>query len=59
LEIINIKIKSISSALKNKPSFNKMIATQLAQIVVAVPAVDSEKILGQPEAPVENVSMVG
>jgi hypothetical protein len=58
LESINIKIETLSSALKNQLSFNKMIKTQLAQIVVAVPAVDSRKILGQPEAPVENVSMV-
>jgi hypothetical protein len=57
LENINIKIESLSSALKNQLSFNKMVETQLAQIV-AVPTVEPGKVLGQPEAPVENVSMV-
>jgi hypothetical protein len=58
LESINIKIETLSSALKNQLSFNKMIQTQLAQIAIVVPAVDSRKIPGQPEAPVENLSMV-
>ena len=35
-----------------------MIETQLAQIAAALPAVESGKIPGQPETPVENVSMV-
>ena len=35
-----------------------MIETQLAQIVVSLPAVESGKIPGQPESPVENISMV-
>ena len=35
-----------------------MIETQLAQIAVSLPAVESGKIPGQPEAPVENVNMV-
>ena len=35
-----------------------MIETQLAQIVALLPAVESGKIPGQPESPVENVSMV-
>jgi hypothetical protein len=58
LESINIKIETLSSALKNQLSFNKMIETQLAQIAIAIRAVDSGKILGQPEAPVEKVNMV-
>jgi hypothetical protein len=41
LESINLKIETLSSALKNQLSFNKMIETQLVQIVAAVPAVDS------------------
>ena len=44
--------------LKNQLSFSKMIETQLAQIAALLPAVENGKILGQPEAPVENVSMV-
>ena len=35
-----------------------MIETQLAQIAASLPAVESGKIQGQPESPVENVSMV-
>ena len=55
LENLNVKLETLSSMLKNQLSFNKMIETQLAQIATAV---ESEKILGQPETPVENVSMV-
>ena len=35
-----------------------MIETQLAQIVASLPTIESAKIPGQPETPVENVSMV-
>jgi len=35
-----------------------MIETQLAQIVASLQVVESRKISGQPETPVENVSMV-
>jgi len=35
-----------------------MIGAQLAQIAASLPAVESGKIPGQPESPVENVSMV-
>ena len=35
-----------------------MIETQLAQIAASLPAGESGKIPGQPESPVENVSMV-
>ena len=58
LECLNVKLETLSSTLKNQSSFNKMLETQLAQIAASVPAVESEKILGQPEAPVENVNMV-
>jgi hypothetical protein len=58
LESINIKTETLSSALKNQLSFNKMFETQLAQIVAAVPTVDSMKISQQPEARVENVNLV-
>ena len=44
--------------LKNQLSFSKMIETQLAQIAASLPAIESGKIPGQPESPVENVSMV-
>jgi len=49
IENINSKIESLSSSVKNQLSFNKMIETQSAQIVVAIPANHSGKISGQPE----------
>ena len=58
LESLNVKLEALSSTLKNQLSFNKMIETQLAQIAISLPAVESGKIPGQPESPVENVSMV-
>ena len=42
LESINAKVETLSSAIKNQLSFNKMIETQLAQIAAVVPF--SEKI---------------
>jgi hypothetical protein len=57
LESINRKIETLSSALKNQLSFNKMIKTQLVQIAATIPMNDFKK-LGQPEAPVENISLV-
>ena len=58
LESLNVKLETLSSTLKNQLSFNKMIETQLAQIAAALLAVESGKIQGQPETPVEKVSMV-
>ena len=58
LESLNVNLETLSSTLKNKLSFNKMIETQLAQIAASLPAVESGKILGQHETPIENVSMV-
>ena len=49
LENINIKIKGLTSSVKNQLSFNKMIETQLAQIATAIPVDNKGKILGQPE----------
>ena len=58
LENINAKVETLSYALKNQLSFNKMIETQLAQIATVVPVSESGKILGQPESPVETANMV-
>ena len=58
LESLNVKFETLSSSHKNQLSFNKMIETQLAQIAASLSAVESGKIPGQPESPVENVSMV-
>jgi hypothetical protein len=51
LESINIKIETLSLALKNQLILNKMIKTQLVQVVAAIPAVDIGKILGNPRLP--------
>ena len=49
IENINSKLKNLSSSMKNQLSFNKMIETQIAQIVAAIPVNRSGKILGQPK----------
>ena len=58
IENINSKLENLFSSVKNQLSFNKMIETQIAQIVAALPIFDSVKILGQPETPLEYVKMV-
>ena len=40
---------SFASAIKNQHSFNKMIESQIAQLVAAIPPSDKGTILGQPE----------
>jgi hypothetical protein len=42
-ESLNVKIDSLSSALKDQLSFNEMIETQLAQLVASVPPVENAK----------------
>ena len=49
LENINSRIESLTSSIKNKPSFNKMIEIQIAQIAAAILVNHSGKILGQPK----------
>ena len=46
LESLNVKLEALSSTLKNQLSFNKMIETQLAQIVASLQVVESRKIPG-------------
>ena len=46
LENLNAKVETLSSALKNQLSFNKMSETQFAQIAATVPVFKSGKILG-------------
>jgi hypothetical protein len=58
LESLNVKIDSLSSALNNQLSFNKMIETQLAQLDALVPCVEDGKIPGQPVSSCENVCAV-
>jgi hypothetical protein len=47
LENINNKMDSFASSIKNQHSFNKMIESQIAQLVAVVPPSDKGKILGQ------------
>jgi hypothetical protein len=54
LENINSKIESLSSSIKNQ-CFNKMIETQIVQIVAAIPVNHSGKIPGQSDNSLENV----
>ena len=42
---------SFSSAIKNQHSFNKMIESQIAQLMAILPLTDTGNILGQPEDP--------
>jgi len=57
-ENINSKLENLSSSVKNQLSFNKMIETQIAQIVGALPISDSGKILGKSETSLESINMV-
>ena len=47
LENINNRMDSFASAIKNQHSFNKMVESQIAQLVAVVPPSDKGKILGQ------------
>ena len=44
LENINNRIDSVSSAIKNQHSFNKMIESQVDQLAAVVPSTDKGKI---------------
>ena len=48
-ENINSKLESLSSSIKNQLNFNKIIKTQIAQIVAAIIVNHSGKIPGQPK----------
>jgi hypothetical protein len=58
LENINAKLDEFSSVLKNQFSFNKMIESQLAQIVVAIPSYKKDRIPGKPEGTMEIANLV-
>jgi hypothetical protein len=49
LENISTRMDSFASAIKNQHSFNKIIASQIAQLAAVVPPSDKGKISGQPE----------
>jgi hypothetical protein len=58
LENINSQIESLSSAMKNQLSFNKMIEIQISQIATTIPVDHSGKAPGLPEISFENVNAV-
>ena len=55
-ENINSQIEGLPSAVKNQMSFNKMVETQLAQIVVVIPIDSNGKIPAQPKNSCEKVN---
>ena len=57
LKNINSQIESLSSAVKNQLSINKMIKTQISQIAAAIPGNQSGKIPGLPKNSLENVNI--
>jgi hypothetical protein len=57
LETINNRMDSFTSAIKNQLSFNKMIESQISQLVASVPVAKKGKISGNPEE-FEIVSLV-
>ena len=57
LENISTRMDSFASAIKHQHNFNKMIESQIAQLVAAVPLSDKGKILGQLED-LETVNLV-
>ena len=50
METIHAKMDGFSTAMKKQLSFNKVLETQLAQLVAATPAAELGKIPGQPES---------
>ena len=49
LENINNRMDSFASVIKNQYNFNKIIESQIAQLLADVPLFDKGNILGQPE----------
>jgi uncharacterized coiled-coil protein SlyX len=49
LENINTRMDSFTSAIKNQHSFNKMIESQISQLVAFVPVTERGKIPRKPE----------
>jgi hypothetical protein len=58
LESLSVKIDSLSSALKNQLSFNKMVETQLAHLAALVLCAEDGKIPRQPVYSYEIVCVV-
>ena len=49
LENINNRMDSFASTIKNQHSFNKMIESQMAQLVATIPSTHKGNITGQPK----------
>jgi len=49
LETINNRMYTFANAIKNQHSFNKMVESQISQLLTSVPTTDKGKISGQPE----------
>jgi hypothetical protein len=49
LENINTRMESFTSTIKNQHSFNKMIESQISQLVASVQVTERGKILRKPE----------
>jgi len=49
LETINNRMYTFANAIKNQHSFNKMVESQISQLLTSVPTADKGKIPGQPE----------
>ena len=58
LENINAKLDDFSSAIKNQLSFNKMLETQLAQLVAAIPSFEKGRIPGKPKEFMETTNLI-
>jgi hypothetical protein len=58
LENLSEKMDSFFFTVKNQLSFNKMLETQLAQLVAIVPSFEQGKIPGKPKDPIETVKLV-
>ena len=49
LETINNRMYTFANAIKNQHSFNKMVESQISQLLTSVPTADKGKIPGQPK----------
>ena len=58
IETINTKLENLSSSVKNQLSFNKMIESQIAQIIAALHISNSGMIPGKPKTSLKSVKMV-
>jgi len=58
LESLSEKMDNFNSAIKNQLRFNKMLETQLAQLVATVPSYEQGRIPGKPKDPLDSVKLV-